>query len=57
MASDRHRTVEYRILESQSGVFGKARTRRWPSIDEQIALAAELRMIDPESDLIRRSMK
>jgi hypothetical protein len=57
MASDRHRTAEYRIREGQSGLFGKARTRRWPSIDEQIALAAELRMIDPESDFIRRSMK
>jgi hypothetical protein len=48
VASDRHRTAEYRIRERQSGLFGKARPRRWPSIDEQIALAIELRMIDAE---------
>jgi hypothetical protein len=45
-------TAEYRIHEGQSGVFGKARTRLsqrrlfQPSIDEQIALAAELRAIE-----------
>jgi hypothetical protein len=46
------RTAEYRIREGQSGVFGKARTRLshrglfQPSIDEQIALAAELKAIE-----------